>query len=230
MTLQADSCVDRFADEGFVSIESMLDAGECDALTAKLDRASPGSAGSRALLSQAWCRELAARMRGHHILRTLLPTAHVAVQCTYFEKSMSRNWLVPVHQDLGIPVAERIDHPQLNAWSHKEGSWHVQPPPSVLQQLIAVRLHLDDCLADDGPLRVVPGSHRLGIIDDETAAAMRRNEGEVACVGARGSALLMRPLLLHASSKACGTSLRRVLHMVFGPPALPFGLRWHHAV
>ncbi|WP_182990142.1 hypothetical protein [Massilia sp. Se16.2.3] len=40
----------------------------------------------------------------------------------------------------------------------------------------------------------------------------------------------MRPLVLHASSKASGTSLRRVLHIVFGPPALPYGLRWQQPV
>jgi hypothetical protein len=40
----------------------------------------------------------------------------------------------------------------------------------------------------------------------------------------------MRPLLLHASSKASGSSLRRVLHFLFGPRDLPHGLRWQHAI
>jgi hypothetical protein len=40
----------------------------------------------------------------------------------------------------------------------------------------------------------------------------------------------MRPLALHTSSKATGTGRRRVLHVVFGPPELPFGLQWQHAV
>ena len=42
----------------------------------------------------------------------------------------------------------------------------------------------------------------------------------------RGDALLMRPLVLHASSKSSGSSLRRVLHFVFGPEVLPYGLAW----
>jgi hypothetical protein len=40
----------------------------------------------------------------------------------------------------------------------------------------------------------------------------------------------MRPLLLHASSKATSPVPRRVLHFVFGPPTLPLGLEWRWAV
>jgi hypothetical protein len=54
-----------------------------------------------------------------------------------------------------------------------------------------------------------------------------REEGGV---GGMGAVLLMRPLLLHASSKASGSGLRRVLHLLFAPRALPHDLRWHHAV
>jgi ectoine hydroxylase-related dioxygenase (phytanoyl-CoA dioxygenase family) len=98
----------------------------------------------------------------------------------------------------------------------------------VLQQLVAVRVHLDDCGADDGPLRVVPGSHRMGVIAD--AAATRDSAGEVTCLVSMGAALVLRPLLLHASSKGNGNGRRRVLHVVFGPRELPFGLSWNVAV
>lgn len=140
------------------------------------------------------------------------------------------NWLVPVHQDLSIPVAERLPDASLRGWSEKEGSIYVQPPVDLLQQLVAVRLHIDSCGDHDGPLRVVPGSHTLGRVDPNAAASIRSRSLEIPCTGARGSALVMRPLLLHASSKATGSSLRRVLHFLFGPPSLPYGLRWQYAV
>jgi hypothetical protein len=38
--------------------------------------------------------------------------------------------------------------------------------------------------------------------------------------------MLMKPLLLHASSKVSIDSGRRVLHFVFAPAELPGGLRW----
>ncbi|MDW5415337.1 phytanoyl-CoA dioxygenase family protein [Iodobacter sp. CM08] len=146
----------------------------------------------------------------------------------FFEKSASRNWLVAVHQDLSIPVAERIEHPALQGWSVKEGQLYVRAPVEVLQQLIAVRIHLDACGAEDGPLRLVPGSHLQGLVTAEDAALARQQE--IVCVAESGSALLMRPLLLHSCSKSSGKSQRRVLHFLFAPLELPLGLRWSDIV
>lgn len=229
----APALPDQFTEQGFVLLPALLEAGECDALGFQLEAgavAAPSRAGSRCLLSQPWCRALAARLRRSVALAGLLPPGGRAVQCTSFRKSTTRNWAVPLHQDLSIPVAEPVDHPRLRGWSRKEGGLYVQPPAELLQQLVAVRLHVDDCRAEDGPLRLLPGSHRLGVLSDavllQTAVQARQERAEVVCAAPRGSALVMRPLLLHASSKATGTGARRVLHFVFGPQDLPCGLRW----
>ena len=102
----------------------------------------------------------------------------------------------------------------------------VQAPVEVLEQMVAVRLHIDACTAADGPLRVVPGSHMQGIFTPQSALLARASLGEVVCEAGEGSTLVMRPLLLHASSKSSGTGRRRVLHFLYGPPSLPHGLRW----
>jgi ectoine hydroxylase-related dioxygenase (phytanoyl-CoA dioxygenase family) len=160
----------------------------------------------------------------------LVPAGFAAVQCTYFEKSASRNWLVPVHQDLSIPVADHAEHASLSGWSRKEGTLYVQPPAELLEQLVAVRLHIDACGATDGPLRVVPGSHLYGRMQAKDAAAARQVQSEFTCTAGQGSAMAIRPLLLHASSRSTGGNMRRVLHFLFGPRVLPFGLRWQRAI
>jgi ectoine hydroxylase-related dioxygenase (phytanoyl-CoA dioxygenase family) len=216
------------ADAGFEVLPALLDAADLAAIAARL--AGRGRVGERDLLDEAWCAELARRLHAHARVARALPCTHVAVQCTSFEKSVDRNWLVPVHQDLAIPVAARVDHPALGGWSNKGGTWFVQPPAEVLESLVALRLHVDDCGVDDGPLNVVAGSHRQGRIDDARAIALRDELGTVACPAPRGGVMLMRPLLLHASSKATGASRRRVLHFLFGPRRLPFGLAWAHTL
>lgn len=218
-----------FERDGHALAAGVLDARTCRELAGVLTDLPADSAGTRCLLRHPWCRELAQQLRDHPVLRTVLPGTHVATQCTYFEKSALRNWLVTTHQDLSIAVAERVDAPGLRGWSHKEGCWYVQPPVDVLEPLVAVRLHLDHCGEHDGPLHVVPGTHRLGRLDDAAVAAARAARAPVPCTAAAGDALVMRPLLLHASSKATGRSHRRVLHFVYGPAALPLGLRWHEA-
>lgn len=220
---------ESFPTSGFALIPDILPAAECEAIAARIQ---PGAAsgGTRCLLALAWCAALARHLRLHPALSGLIPAGHVAVQCTYFEKSASRNWLVPLHQDLSIPVARRVDVPGLRGWSQKEGALFVQAPAGLLAQLVAVRVHLDACGADDGPLRVLPGSHRLGLVAPEAAVLARNAAAEVTCDAAPGDALVMRPLLLHASSKASGQSRRRVLHFVFGPPLLTHGMAWRQAV
>ena len=182
------------------------------------------------MLEQSWCQDAARALRTCPPVRSLIPADLVAVQCTYFEKSDGQNWLVSLHQDLSIPVRGRVEHLDCSGWSEKEGVTFVQPPAGVLEDLVAVRLHLDDSLASNGPLRVVPGSHLHGRLKPEQAQALRLQSGEHECLVARGEALAMRPLILHASSKSETRANRRVLHFVFGPRRLPCGLVWQTAI
>ncbi|MEP7011536.1 MAG: phytanoyl-CoA dioxygenase family protein [Acidobacteriota bacterium] len=216
----------NFPATGFALVPEVFSAAECETLAALAQPSDGASRGTRSLLQQPWCAALAERLRAHPVLSALIPADLAAVQCTYFEKSAARNWLVPFHQDLSIPVAERVEAPGLRGWSKKEGGLFVQPPVTLLEQMLAVRLHLDACSENDGPLRVVPGSHLEGRLEPEGAARARAHGTEVACIADAGAAVVLRPLLLHASSKATGESRRRVLHFVFGPRELPFGLRW----
>jgi hypothetical protein len=217
-------------DLGFVEVGVVLTAVQCADLTIAVDSGNGDRVGSRNLLDLNACRELAVALKSHAGICPLLPPSAVAVQCTLFDKSAERNWLVALHQDLSIPVLERVPDPECTGWSEKEGVTFVQPPVPVLESLVAVRAHLDDCGPESGPLRVVPGSHRHGRLAADAARAMREDRGEVACIAARGGAIVMRPLLLHSSSKTRTRSPRRVLHILFGPPDLPCGLRWHRAV
>lgn len=219
---------EAFIPDGFALVPGVLAADECQILA---DHVGTGSAGTRGLLRNSWCGELASRLRAHAGLATLIPASHAAVQCTLFEKSAAQNWLVPVHQDLSIAVAKRVDTSGLGGWAEKEGMVFVQAPVSILEQLVAVRLHIDRCGPDDGPLKVIPGTHRQGRLEPGLALALRQTHGELSCQAASGDALVMRPLLLHASSKSrrSSTSRRRVLHFVFGPRQLTHGLHWQHA-
>lgn len=226
----AAKAVDQFKKDGYFVIPGVIDAVLNRRLGAFVGGLAKGGPGSRRLLDEAWCTHLAGALRGDARLRSLLPRNSVAVQCTLFDKSPTKNWLVALHQDLSIPVRDRVDGPECSGWSEKGGQLYVQPPVSVLDRLLAVRVHIDDCPADSGALRVVPHSHLEGRIDSERAEALRSQYGETVVPVARGGTLVMRPLLLHASSKATSLTPRRVLHFVFGPPGLPLGLEWRWAV
>jgi hypothetical protein len=220
----------QFKQDGFVVVPGVIDAARCDPLARCVQVLEKGAAGIRTLLVASWCVELAQELRAHSQLCTLLPIDGVAVQCTLFDKSPTKNWMVSLHQDLSIPVKCRVDSPECSGWSEKEGQVYVQPPVNVLEQLVAVRIHIDDCPAESGALRVIPKSHSLGRLSRGRAEELRSQNGETAVPVARGGALIMRPLILHSSSKARELRKRRVLHFVFGPARLPLGLEWRWAV
>lgn len=216
--------------DGFAISTAVLSERQCVTLVAEVASLEVAGAGTRELLAYGWAQLLARELRKREPLAALLKDADTAIQCTYFSKSPSRNWLVSLHQDLSIPVQERLPDSPCAAWSQKEGTWFCQPPVELLSRLVAIRVHLDDSTSQNGPLRVVPGSHRLGRISPQEATEHRRRLGEVSCTVPRRGTLAMRPLLLHASSKSSAETPRRVLHFVFGPAELPWGLRWRYGV
>jgi ectoine hydroxylase-related dioxygenase (phytanoyl-CoA dioxygenase family) len=222
----AEIVASDFTAQGFALVPDVLRTQRCETLAATLSSLLQGAAGTRSLLQQAWCQQLATELQTHPALALDIGADAVPVQCTYFEKSQLHNWLVAWHQDLSIPVAQRVHHPDLTGWSMKEGVQYVHAPDAVLQQLVAVRLHIDVCGVDDGPLKVVARSHRLGRMDAESLQAVDKTQDATVCTIGQGGLMLMRPLLWHASGKSRGQSQRRVLHFVFGPRALPYGLQW----
>jgi hypothetical protein len=226
----AAKAVSQFKKDGYFVIPGVIDAVLNRRLSAFVGGIANGGAGSRRLLDEAWCTHLAGALRGDARIRSLLPRNAVAVQCTLFDKSPTKNWLVALHQDLSIPVRDRVDDPEYSGWSEKEGQLYVQPPVKVLEQLVAVRVHIDDCTVESGALRVVPKSHLEGRLSKEQAEALRSQYGETLVPVGRGGALVMQPMLLHASSKATSLASRRLLHFVFGPPSLPSGLEWRWGV
>lgn len=133
---------------------------------------------------------------------------------------------VAAHQDLTICVEARVDVPGYGPWTKKAASWHVQPPASVLERMLSVRIHLDDCGESNGALRVMPGSHKLGRLNAWEVTERQGRGDAVTCPVAAGGILLMRPLLLHASSAAVSSSHRRVIHIDYACGELAGGLQW----
>jgi len=131
------------------------------------------------------------------------------------------------HQDLTIAVRQAAEAPGFGPWSEKAGIPHVQPPPRVLERMLTVRVHLDDCGRDNGPVQVIPGSHAHGRLAADEIARWRDGREPVLCTSPRGGALVMRPLILHASSPATRPGHRRVVHLEFASDELSHGLEWH---
>ena len=136
-------------------------------------------------------------------------------RATLFDKSSISNRLVVWHQDTALPLRERKEVSGWGPWSVKEKIDYAHAPAGVLSQVLALRIHLDDSSADNGPLRVLPRSHTLGVLTDESIHDLAVRITPVDCIAAKGGVVVMRPLLVHSSSKSRTESPRRVLHIEY---------------
>ncbi|MCA9241780.1 MAG: phytanoyl-CoA dioxygenase family protein [Planctomycetales bacterium] len=181
---------------------------------------------SRNLLHNGEVQSFSRSPRVLALLGGLMGAEPFAVRAILFDKAPGANWRVGWHQDLMIPVQQRIETPGFTAWSVKAGVHHVKPPAEVLQRMLTIRLALDDCGEENGPLEVQPGSHREGVLSSSDIRGCLSRVEPHACTTRRGDAVLMRPLLLHGSRKATAPSHRRVLHVEYACEGLPGGLEW----
>lgn len=175
-------------------------------------------------------REMAACPEIRSIIDSILGSRAFAVRAVFFDKTATTNWKIFWHQDSTITVRERRDAPEFVGWSTKEGVLHVVPPAEILADMLAVRIHLDDCGPENGPLRVLSGSHKFGWIPESDLPLWRERTQQVECHVQRGDVVLMRPLLLHASAAAISPARRRVVHIEYAFRELPHGLEWHERV
>jgi ectoine hydroxylase-related dioxygenase (phytanoyl-CoA dioxygenase family) len=142
----------------------------------------------------------------------------------YFDKPQASNWFVPFHQDLSISVDQKVETDQYVNWTFKKGQLGVQPPLTILQNTITLRIHLDDTDENNGALKVIPKSHLKGII--RTDSKEWNTENERICKVQKGGVMLMKPLTLHASNRTTNGKRRRVVHLEFNDCQLVESLNW----
>ncbi len=122
-----------------------------------------------------------------------------SVRILIFDKTVETNWAVGWHQDRTIAVRQAADVDGYGIWTTKQGVCHVEPPEALLANMVTLRLHLDDCGAENGALQILPGTHRLGRIGSDQSGSARSRPEALKAAGRHMSVPLRR-----AMSWPCG--------------------------
>lgn len=204
-------------DRGFRVVDRVLDLAETLDVVRKLEASSltRSRAGARHLMKHPAVSVIANDPRLLAIASEFLRPVAVPYRATLFDKSSTRNWLVTWHQDTALPLQERREVPGWGPWSIKSGITYARAPAAALSRLVALRLHFDDSQTNNGPLRVLPGTHAFGVLSETDIERFTREIPPVDCLVPTGGIVAMRPLILHASSKAETDRPRRVLHIEY---------------
>lgn len=202
---------------GFRIVAGVLSPQACDGLLRILSNAEIGRsrAGARHLLAVPQVARLARAPSLLALARQELGKEPFPFRATLFEKSGKANWLAVWHQDTALPLARRFDASGWGPWSEKAAIIYAHAPAWALSRVVALRIHLDPSTDENGPLRVVPGSQVLGVLTDDEISGVVKGRGFIECLVPKGGVLVMRPLLIHSSSKARIEAPRRVLHIEY---------------
>lgn len=204
-------------DAGFAVLPALFSHEYLDQLLQDIDESAPrrSRAGVRHALSLPAVAAAAREPQMLEVAREVLGPQAFPFRATLFDKSSNANWLVVWHQDTALPLRERIDLPGWGPWSIKDGIDYAHAPAAALGQVLALRISCDDSTMENGPLRVLPGTHTLGVLTDDSIHDLSAQIAPVDCVVPKGGVVAMRPLVVHASSKSQNEMSRRVLHIEY---------------
>lgn len=160
----------------------------------------------------------------NNVIKQLFGENYFVVKSIYFDKPESSNWYVSYHQDLTISVDQKVELENFGPWTVKQNQFAVQPPINILENIFTIRIHLDDTDENNGALRVIPKSHSKKIYRPETIDWS--TETETTCNVSKGGIMIMKPLILHSSSRTTNNKKRRVIHIEFSNQELPAELKW----
>lgn len=202
-------------DAGYWIEREVFSDSECDRILTALTGEQRSRAGVRHLMSNPAVAAFANDARLLALARRAIGADPAPFRATLFEKTGDKNWLIAWHQDTALPLIARSDAKGWGPWSEKAAVVYAHAPASALSRVIALRIHLDESTPENGPLRVIPGSHLNGVLTDDAVAEIAAMDSHVECPVPCGGVIAMRPLLIHASSKAISNAPRRVLHIEY---------------
>jgi len=208
---------DAIEKDGFAILPTVFGNEEIEQLLEGISAAAPhrSRAGVRHALGLGPVAELAQQPSVIERARAVLGPTAFPYRATLFDKSPKSNWLVVWHQDTALPLREHRETAGWGPWSVKEGVAYAHAPTAALEQILALRIHLDHCTRLNGPLRVLPGTHKLGVLEDDRVHELATKMPQAECLVPAGGILAMRPLLIHSSSKSQIEAERRVLHIEY---------------
>lgn len=234
MRAEIDAALDR---DGYVLLPSVFCPEEVAGLIASCRRMLHEAVGDPAVLAnkygpaygarnllQLWPEvvQVARKPALAVVLRHVLGPGSGIVRALYFDKPPGHSWTLPWHRDYTIAVKAHGPIGRFQKPTLKAGVPHVEAPVELLARMLTMRVHLDNMTVENGPLRVIPGSHKG-----------REDREAVTIYGQAGDVLLMRPLLLHGSGHSVdGTAQhRRIVHLECAPAGpLPDNYEWHNFI
>jgi len=224
----------NLSDKGFSIVDQIYNDSEIDSLISFIDNADQTNTTFRKSADLFAIRQVVKEIPEilplvfndnlKNLISSILGNDYFIVKSIYFDKPENSNWYVAYHQDLTISVDKKAEIENFVNWTKKQNQFAVQPPISILENIVTLRIHLDETNSENGALKVIENSHSKGIFRPEKINW--ENEKEITCNVNKGGVMLMKPLVLHSSGRTTNNKKRRVIHIELSNINLPKELNW----
>jgi ectoine hydroxylase-related dioxygenase (phytanoyl-CoA dioxygenase family) len=236
-----ESQIEQFQRDGYLVVENVLSANELEALNAEFNGWVDESRGQTAAYGETLDHRPRFDVGGDHsaehpsLRRVASPTE---ISPAYLQVATDSRMTDMVHALIGAGGV-RLHHSKINSklpGTETQVKWHQDFlfTPHSNDDLVTALLMVGEVTAENGPLQVIPGSHKqplyshwqggrfTGNVDDEVVS--RECQSPVECVGPAGSVCFMHTRLLHASAPNASTLPRTLFITVYAAEdALPYG-------
>ncbi len=236
-----ESQIEQFQRDGYLVVENVLSANELEALNVEFNGWVDGSREQTAAYGETLDHRPRFDVGGDHsaehpsLRRVASPTE---ISPAYLQVATDSRMTDMVHALIGAGGV-RLHHSKINSklpGTETQVKWHQDFlfTPHSNDDLVTALLMVGEVTAENGPLQVIPGSHRqplyshwqggrfTGSVDDEVVS--RECQSPVECVGPAGSVCFMHTRLLHASAPNASTLPRTLFITVYAAEdALPYG-------
>ena len=221
------SSIELLNEQGYAIVPAIFSSAELEAISKFIQHVHGDSLtfGERNFLNRTpGLQELLMNSPMKKLLSEVAPDYFI-IKCIYFDKPPGANWFVSFHRDQTIFVKEKKETFGFKNWTNKENEFGVQPPAEYLGNIVTIRIHLDDADETNGALKVIPYTHSEASIRPTILSSFSDSDS-VLCPVKAGGVMLMKPLLVHASSKSTVEKSRRVIHLELCSLELPEGMEW----
>ncbi len=225
---------DEITEEGFVLAQRFYSNKFIDEIIQKLNANNAlkykqqDVSESNLIKSIPFIKDLAMSQQLTSLIKQVLGNNAYPLNAFVLDKTQENNWGLDWHQDLKIAVKRKIETQGFENWTLECGIPHAIPPEEILEKRLSARIHLDDCMIENGAILIAPKSHKFGILKSKSDLEKITNAGATYCEIKRGGIMIFSPLLLHKSPYSTSNKKRRILQIDYVGTPLTNGLEWHN--
>ena len=142
------------------------------------------------------------------------------IRSAYFDNRVSKPEKTVWRQRRRLTFPVKIEGADYSNWQLEGDFFSAEPPARIMQDMVIVRIHLDDSDQNNGELKIFKGSHSQ-ILDHSAIKVITENGLPSNCGILAGGIQILKPFILQSETKRSRSKKNRIIELTFSSSDLP---------